>query len=316
MITLQSYYHTIRDLIKVIRGTLKRHRFTISEKNKVFFSDFVRIDDQKVEKWKRSLGTGGSKNSFYNYFTSSTIKTMHLCLSSFGINFKHVIHLKTGIEFTGDDREISNGSYRVEARAPIRVFFSKDKKRAIFVGETIVFKENSVVPFLRIEDYVLSSSIQESDIKNLVHLSSDPSIAGVEVMEFDPIKEEELFSRSFFPGETDIPTDFASDEIGQFFLCPKLGYKYGELSGDYNILHISRFFARAIGHKDAFIQGMASANIAINSIIENNPGVKKIDIAFVRPLYFNQKASIIKKGNKFVVVDEKNRVSIQGALDF
>ena len=71
--------------------------------------------------------------------------------------------------------------------------------------------------------------------------------------------------------------------VGEFKIEPTLGYTYTGLSGDYNILHINNSVAKMVGHKSAFLQGMATANILINTIFKKFD-IENIDIAFVKPV--------------------------------
>lgn len=209
------------------------------------------------------------------------------------------MHIKTGFKFISDNRVIDPGAYEVKITVP-KVFFSKEKKRVVWVGETKVYKKGSSDPLFIIEDLVLSRKIKKQCMLKLEEQVGKPG--HTQVLEWDPVSGMDLFKK----------TEGFQDQhmlVGEFKIEPTLGYTYAGLSGDYNILHINNSVAKMVGHKSAFLQGMATANILINTIFKKFD-IENIDIAFVKPVYFNQTVRIYKKdGLVFVYDSDKNLVA-------
>lgn len=98
-------------------------------------------------------------------------------------------------------------------------------------------------------------------------------------------------------------------------IFPKLGGQYGNLSGDLNPLHTNRFLAKLNGAPNAFIQGYCLFNYVIKALADDaSREYQKISMNFCRPVFEDQKAHLLLLGDRYQVVDGKNKLLAYGNL--
>jgi hypothetical protein len=100
---------------------------------------------------------------------------------------------------------------------------------------------------------------------------------------------------------------------GRFFIPPRAGRRYGRLSGDFNVVHISPLAARLFGFPGPFVQGYCTLNHVIRVLSEHHPqGLRGVNIIFNRPAFENQTATVRHDQSRFEVCDQEGRLVAHG----
>lgn len=98
-----------------------------------------------------------------------------------------------------------------------------------------------------------------------------------------------------------------------FYIDKDLGRRYGLLSGDLNPLHSNDFFARLIGGKQSFIQGLCTLNLILAQFMSH--GIKIIntlDILFCQFIYTGQTVTLNYTHHEYELIDKDNNLLVKG----
>ncbi len=100
-----------------------------------------------------------------------------------------------------------------------------------------------------------------------------------------------------------------------------MGWRYAKITGDYNVIHISRLLARFMGFERDLIHGMWSAARCVghtSTSVDTNP--VQVDLIFKGPVYMestsSMKAQPLERGTLFeLYCDENPRPCIRGQVE-
>jgi acyl dehydratase len=112
-------------------------------------------------------------------------------------------------------------------------------------------------------------------------------------------------------------TPFYTQEL----MFPKgIGFKYARISGDYNPIHLSSFFAKNFGFKSSIAHGWCSAS-RVFAIIEKQKQkeLKYITVNFKTPITLPEKVKVELYNNPdgstgFKVVNKKDEMCLEGSV--
>lgn len=92
-------------------------------------------------------------------------------------------------------------------------------------------------------------------------------------------------------------------------IAENIGRRYAKISGDFNLIHLHAFTAKAFGFKQAIAHGMWSKARALASL--SLPDAYAADVWFKLPIYLPSKVEFLtaeqKQGTEFLIQNQKNQ---------
>lgn len=92
-----------------------------------------------------------------------------------------------------------------------------------------------------------------------------------------------------------------------------MGLRYGLLSRDFNIVHISPLLTRLFGYPRTFAQGLCTANYILKVLSEDEGRkVRSPSLQHCRPVFLGQTVSLQVGASRVEVVDPAGSLLVQG----
>ncbi len=268
-----------------ILGVLRKHRLVFTKPRYGRDSNFVYMESTK-RRWHRLYNVPSNVYVPFTVYGYSGAVGMMKILKELGVNFRHLLHLKSEIHIFGEMQ--AGESYIVDFEFDNVLRIKADK--AAIIG-TVIVKQNDRV-FLEVRDHFVIKEVPASDLENL--------------------KSDETGQ---FKGITRIPSkSMEGAQIIEMFIKGHYARDYGSASGDKNIVHTTTLASRLFGYRRPFIQGLCSANLILSELSMAGVRLNYFSIVFCRPVYLKSTVFLHYKGNEYRLLDRKGNVLCFGEI--
>lgn len=268
-----------------IKGVLRKHRLEF--KNPRFGRDgnFIYLESTR-RRWHRLYDVPDNIHvPFTVYGYSGSIGMMKL-LKELGVNFRHLLHLKSEIFI---HQEMHAGeSYIIDFEFNSVVRIKADK--AAIIGTVKVKKDG--ITYMEERDHFVIKNVPEGDLEKL-DVDESGQFRGITRIPARPM--EGAILREF-----DIKGHYARD--------------YGSASGDKNIVHTTAFTSKLFGYRKPFIQGLCTANLILSKLSMDGIKLNYFSIVFCKPVYLKSRVSLNYTETEYRLIDRKGRVLCYGEL--
>lgn len=268
-----------------IKGVLRKHRLEFKKPRYGRDSNFVYLESTK-RRWHRLYNVPDDIHVPFTVYGYSGAVGMMKILKELGVNFRHLLHLKSEIHISGEMKPGEQYIIDFEFDDVLRI---KADKAAI-IG-TVKVKQNDRV-FLEVHDHFVIKEVPEADL-NKLKMDETGQFKGITRIPAKPM--ENAVTREFF-----IEGHYARD--------------YGSASGDKNIVHTTTFASRLFGYRRPFIQGLCTANLILSKLSMDGVRLSYFSIVFCRPVYLRSTVFLNYTGNEYRLMDRKGKVLCFGDI--
>ncbi len=272
-----------------LRGILRPQKFSHilpSLSNSYQFS----IDDSLIEAWANLFNIPKSTGPLpFSYFWPLCVQSFHSFITQLKINYRNILHFQTEITYFQKDYFLEpHKTYTLETK--LNGFYPLHKNGIVFLIMTTVLDSEKHPVVQQLESiFVKNISLPKDFIPSSIELS--PPIK-------KPIRKSPL------------------PHSRQTFFDPKMGIRYGLVSGDLNPIHTHKWLTKLFDYNKIFLQGMCTANFAMKTFIcGENEAVRKLLISFSSPLFLGQNIQIRYNNSHFQVLDESQKIVAYGSRE-
>ncbi|NLV20598.1 MAG: MaoC family dehydratase [Syntrophomonadaceae bacterium] len=270
-----------------IKGVLRPHR-VIFKKRRVGRDDHFVLYPRGKKKWYKLFGVPKDVVVPFTYSDFSRAIGFMEAIEGLGSNFKHLLHLKSEIWFY---EELIPGDVYVIDYAFEDVLQIKPDKAAM-IGRSAISRNGEL--YMKMRDHFV---IKDLPRKDAAYLQKDETneFKGITHVSAEPLKNcrvEEIY----------IPADLAR--------------RYGDTSGDYNIVHTSPVMARIFGYERTFIQGLCSANLIMSRLCMAGIKLQHFTITFGRPVFMDSTVYLYYTDHEYRLQDIDNHVLCFGQINY
>ncbi len=274
------FYYT-----SAIRGILRKHRLEFKKPRYGRDSNFVYLESTK-RRWHKLYEVPSNIHVPFTVYGYSGAVGMMKILKELGVNFRHLLHLKSEIHIFGEMQ--AGESYVVDFEFDDVLRIKADK--AAIIGTVKVKQKNRV--FLEVRDHFVIKEVPAHDLENL--------------------KSDETGQ---FKGITRIPAKpMEGAVIRELPIKGHYARDYGSASGDKNIVHTTTFASRLFGYRRPFIQGLCTANLILSRLSMDGVRLNYFSIVFCRPVYIRSTVFLHYTDSEYRLMDRKGGVLCFGEL--
>jgi acyl dehydratase len=286
---MTKYYTT------AVKSLFRKHQLLINKKFPRYHVDFS-FSKEEQQNWFDLFHVKGTEHQTpFTYFTTSGTMVLMQLVGELGINFKNLRHLKSEITYNAKGViPACETTYSLQAELDDIVQLRED--RVMIITKTMVYddamflvntnKDFFIILNLEPEYLQVLKSLKNfgrHDSREFQHLSHKET-----VIAYCPDDIEHRFS-------IDVPED--------------MGFQYGKISGDLNMVHTTRMAAKLFGHPKPFIQGLCTANYVLKSLIACGQGpLLNFTITFSQPAFVGETIDIFCSNTAFEVCDSEKKV--------
>lgn len=268
-----------------IKAVLRPHRLNFKKPRYGRDDNFYYLEST-WKRWHKLYNVPLEINVPFTVYSYSASVGMMAILKELGVNFRHLLHLKSELKI----HEIMkpNLKYSIVYSFEEAVRIKKDK--AAIIGTTRVMREDKI--FMEVKDYFVIKNVAEKYLSALKE---------------DDTKQFKGITR-FTLKEIENPV------VHELYIHENYARDYGRASGDKNIVHTTKLASTIFGFKRPFIQGLCTANLIMSRLCMDNFIPEYFSITFCRPVYLESKVILQYNDSEFYLTDKKGRVLCAGKL--
>lgn len=284
----RAYFVTYYAL--ALPAVMRPHRLNLPSCTSVYRVEF-RLTEAEQQAWRDLFGLEGNRGRQVPLTYASSAATpafMHL-LSRLGINFKYLRHVASEIDFIAAEPALKP-EVCYTYTASLKNIFAVGQGRVVLELGSSVFDAAARLCSVHTDYFIVSGFKREQ----LLGLEASPCSAD----RFDRVS---AYTRELTGTARDLS------------IPPMMGVRYGQLSGDMNIVHTTGFAARLMGFPKPFIQGFCTVNLLLSYLLPQ-PGfvMKRFSCTFVRPIFVGEKLALFSEGERFELCNEAGKVVVYG----
>ncbi|HZD69484.1 MAG TPA: MaoC/PaaZ C-terminal domain-containing protein [Actinomycetes bacterium] len=282
------YYST------AIRSVLRRHRLVVPVERPTYRTA-VRVSPRLQQQWMELFDVPPGAEASLTYFTTSGTSLFMRMLADLGINFRHLLHLASAMQFLADaDPGPASGIHQEISGRLASVSVVGDSRVCLVVQHELTAPPGRQLQ--RNRETFMIGGVDPTVMDELRAISTPPAVdlRGITT------RKPRLDGRpNVHRAQLAIPRD--------------AGLRYGSVSGDLNVVHTTRLAARLFGFRGAFLQGLGTANHVLSDIARHTPGrLDAFEVTFARPLYVGQTAELTRDRTTFEVTDQRKHLVAYG----
>jgi hypothetical protein len=263
-----------------------------AEKRPRYISTFY-VSGKRLMKWYEvfNVEQPSAVQIPFTYVSTSGTMVLLRILADMGINFKFVRHFKneTHIYQQSIKTDVVY-SYITEISEVIQL----REDRVILLMETTVLDQAGQIVCIQKDYWIIL------EVPSNVMTQAKPMICPPE----------------HYPHLQELPKRHAGLKNApavSIYIPKDMGKRYGQVSGDLNPLHITKFMAKRFGFARPFIQGFCAINFVLKHLtLINGHAPRELSITFVRPIFVDQTVELRYDEGSFEVCDVNNKLLAAG----
>ena len=260
---MATYYTT------AFRNLVKRHKLLV-ERRFPSWQVSVQVEAAEIERWRElfDVPDGVPTPPFTVHTVQGTLALMRM-VEALGVNFRHLMHLKTEMAWRRPGAGLEPGvaysaAYELDDLVPI------GEDRVAIVCRAWIRDPDGEVVSSSVEYFV----VLELSPEIIEQLRAHDAYGRRDGAEFSELSKRE-------------PTLQGADLVreGRIEVPEGMGMAYGRISGDLNVVHTTRAAAKAFGFRKPFIQGLCSANYVLRELTVAGYDIESLTLTFSRRVY-------------------------------
>jgi CRP-like cAMP-binding protein len=273
-----NYYAT------ALKNVLKQHRLISDRSFPVYETTFMLSPDEHL-KWLDLFDNADARTPFTYHTIVGTMALMRV-VGDVGVNFRNLMHLKSEMGIAREHVIEPSHTYRLASRIEDIVALRDDRVVLICTSGIFDILDNQVRNY---RDYFVILNLEPRYVDLL---RSGRNYGHRDAGEFQNLagrKPALGHERGLKRVTIDIPED--------------MGFKYGKVSGDLNLVHTTKLAARVFGHPRPFIQGLCTANYALRHLTAEFGIPESLNITFAKRVFVGQKIGLDYVRDRFEICD-------------
>jgi acyl dehydratase len=288
---------TTRNYYLAVRGVARRQRLSLPTRPIAMETPF-RLSDSSRHAWHTLFGVqAGHEPPPLSYYAQPTVDAFHRIIDELGLNFRNVLHLQWDLDV------VARGA------AALR---PGDEYRVLIGLEDVSFLKRDRAVF------VCNVDLTDASGQPVLHTAYSFLIKNLSPRDVSLLRQSSGYNRQHFPELKSIsrPEQLVPAGVGkayQLSFPEAMGVHYGRVSGDMNIVHVSKRLVRLFGYKRPFAQGMCTANFVLKTLsLDERRAIRHFNITFCRPVFLGDSAELTVDGNGFQLSDADRQVLAVG----
>ncbi len=273
-----NYYAT------ALKNVLKQHRLISDRSFPVYETTFMLSADEH-HKWTDLFDNADAKTPFTYHTIVGTMALMRV-VGDVGVNFRNLMHLKSEMGIAREHVIEPNHTYRLASRIEDIVALRDDRVVIICTSGIFDILDNQVRNF---RDYFVILNLEPRYVELLRSASKYGHRDAGEFQNLAARKPELGQGGGVKRVAIDVPED--------------MGFRYGKVSGDLNLVHTTKLAARVFGHPRPFIQGLCTANYALRHLTAEFGIPESLNITFAKRVFVGQQIGLDYVPGRFEVCD-------------
>jgi CRP-like cAMP-binding protein len=276
-----------------LKNVLKQHRLLVDRRFPVYETTFTLTPDEHA-RWLDLFETSDSQMPFTYHTTVGTMALMRV-VGDVGINFKNLMHLKCEMGMAPGHPMQTGQTFRLASQIEDIIALRDD--RVALVCASRVYDSAG----FRVRTYRDFFVILNLDSEYVEALRATKSYGRLASTEFQGIASRE-------------PQLAAAQRVA-INVPEGMGFSYGKVSGDLNLVHTTRLGAKIFGHPRPFIQGLCTANYVLRHLTPIYGPPSALRISFAKRVFVGQQIELRHVSHKFEVCDAKGALLAFGDFE-
>jgi len=279
-----------------LKHVLKQHRLLVDRRFPAYETTFS-LSAAEQARWLRLFETSERATPFTYHTTVGTMVLMRV-VGDVGVNFKNLMHLKCEMAMAPSHPMQSGQTYRLAAQIEDIIALRDD--RVALVCASRVYDAAG----FRVRTYRDFFVILNLDPEYVEALRSAKSYGHLDATGFEGLasRESQLVDA---PGVQRVAIDVPEG----------MGFQYGKVSGDLNLVHTTPLAAKLFGHPRPFIQGLCTANYVLRHLTPIYGPPEGLRVTFTKRIFVGQQIELRHVPSKFEVCDAKGALLAFGDFD-
>ncbi len=279
-----------------LKHVLKQHRLLVDRRFPAYETTFTLSAAEQV-RWLELFETSARETPFTYHTTVGTMVLMRV-VGDVGVNFKNLLHLKCEMAMAPEHPMLSGQTYKLAAQVEDIIALRDD--RVALVCASRVYDAAG----FRVRNYRDFFVILNLEPEYVEALRAAKGYGHIDATGFEGLASRE-------------PQLTAANGIQRVAIdVPEgMGFSYGKVSGDLNLVHTTRLAARMFGHPRPFIQGLCTANYVLRHLTPIYGPPQSLGITFAKRIFVGQRIELRHVARKFEVCDEKGALLAFGDFD-
>ncbi|HTR63906.1 MAG TPA: cyclic nucleotide-binding domain-containing protein [Candidatus Binataceae bacterium] len=284
-----NYYAT------ALRHIFKHHRLLVDRKFPEYETAFT-VTPEEQGRWLALFRTHDTRTPFTYHTTVGTMMLMRL-VGDVGVNFRNLMHLKSEMNISPEHAMKTGRNYRLVSAIEDIIALRED--RVALVCASRVYDDQGV----QVRGYRDFFIILNLDPEYIEALRSIRSYGRRDPAEFHGLanREARLGNSSANRVKIEVPEG--------------MGFEYGKVSGDLNLVHTTRLAAKLFGHPRPFVQGLCTANYALRYLTEASGPPENLRITFAKRVFVGQQVEFVHTDREFELWDSTGALLAFGEYD-
>ena len=275
-----TYYTT------ALKHVLKQHRLLVDRRFPIYETAFT-LSPEEQARWFELFNTDDARTPFTYHTTVGTMALMRV-VADVGVNFKNLMHLKSEMGIAPEHPMRAGSQYRLASQIE-DIIALRDDRVALVCASRVYDESGHRVRNYR--DYFVILNLEPEYVEALRQAKNFGRLEGGEFQGI-AAREPELTTGGGF--------EFVLIDVPE-----GMGFSYGKVSGDLNLVHTTNLAAKIFGHPRPFIQGLCTANYALRHLTRAYGPLSAMQITFAKRVFVGQQIELRYVPGKFEVCDAK-----------
>ena len=276
-----------------LKNVLKQHRLLVDRRFPSYETSFTLTPEEHTQ-WLDLFETNDRQMPF-TYHTSVGTMALMRVVGDVGVNFKNLMHLKCEMGMAPGHPMQTGQTYRLASQIE-DIIALRDDRVALVCASRVYDAANFRVRSYR--DFFVILNLEPEYVEALRATKGYGRLAATE---FQGIASREPQLAAAQRVAIDVPEG--------------MGFSYGKVSGDLNLVHTTRLAAKIFGHPGPFIQGLCTANYVLRHLTPIYGAPSALRISFAKRVFVGQQIELRHVPHKFEVCDAEGALLAFGDFD-
>ncbi len=277
----QRLRHALAYWPTTLRSLLSPHGMDPAGASRTYAARFEPRADQH-QRWCAAFGLDAAAAKGAPFlFSQATGTLLYMRLfADLGLNFRHLLHLRHRATHRPTPEQHALGGQFVSAR--VAAVHALGARKAVVSVACTVSGEDGLV-LLNVQDDFIVRGYRPGQLAALPRHPAPP---------FEALNRPmPRWAAGTAPWHT------------QVAVAPELGRRYGRLSGDANPVHTTPWAARLFGHRQPFLQGLATRTLIVGQLAQAGWRVNRLELHLCRPVTCGSTVSLQHDEQRFELAD-------------
>lgn len=280
--------------VTALKHVLKQHRLLVDRRFPSYETSFI-LSPEEHERWFQLFENSEPATPFTYHTTVGTMALMRV-VGDVGVNFKNLMHLKCEMNLAARHPMVAGQRYRLVSQIEDIIALRDDRVALICASELYDQKGFRVRTY---RDFFVILNLESEYVEAL---RAAKRYGHTDAAEFHGLSSREArLSDASIRISIEIPED--------------MGFRYGKVSGDLNLIHTTPLAARMFGHPRPFVQGLCTANYVLRHLTQVYGSPQGLHITFAKRVFVGQTIELRSTEDEFEVVDGQGVLLAFGDFD-